>query len=70
MALSAVSSRDGMAEGFGFSEAVFFKDGLRRRRLGVREKSESRVFVSGGFQHDYRLEQWSVLILRNFPGVA
>ena len=59
-----------MAEGFGFCEAVFFKDGLRRRRLGVREEGESGVLVGGGFQHNDRLEQRSVLILRNFPGVA
>ena len=70
MALRAVSSRNGITERFGSGEAVFFKDGLRRRRLGVREEGESGVFVGGGFQHDDRLQQRSVLILWNFPGVA
>jgi hypothetical protein len=43
------SSWNWMAEGFGFCEAVFFKDGLSRGRLDVCEEGEGSFFVNGTF---------------------
>ena len=70
MALCADSSGNGMAEGFGFGEAVFFEDGLCCGRFDEREEGEGGVFVGGSFWYDERLEKGRVLILRNLPGVA
>jgi len=55
MALGVDSSGNGMAEGFGFGETVFFEDGLSRRRFDVCEESNGGVFVGGSFQDD---EDW------------
>ena len=70
MVLGVDSSGNGMAEGFGFGETVFFEDGLSRRRFDVCEESNGGVFVGGSFQDDERLEKRCVLFLRNFPRVA
>jgi len=49
MALGADSSGNGMVEGFGFGETVFFEDGLSRRRFDVCDEGEGSAFVGGSF---------------------
>ena len=47
MEFAGRSSGNGMAEGFWFGKAVFFKDGLGRRRLDIREEGQRGDFVRG-----------------------
>jgi len=49
MALGGCSSQNGMAEGFGFGETVFFEDGLRRGGFHVSDEGQGGVSVGRTF---------------------